>query len=1396
MNPNINQENEENNLNNNLINSNNQLNTITSDSDNDTEISTSSTSTTNTNSKFNLFNFINITKRIHSSQIDFDRTKKRKYKGLINEDEINKKEEKNIHVEYVNIFKIYAHLTNPNDWIYVILAVIGSIGAGISIPVLTYSTSEVYTRIGNTSENRDTHNNYTKMILAVKKVLNLQIKKQLLNGTFAFICYFTSIFFWSLVGNRCVFNLKRKYFTTILNQEQAWFDINNPFIISSNVFSELDKIEQGIGDKIGVIITLISQCVAGFIFAFISSWKLTLVMSCFIPFSVFIPNYLFILMRNGITLSRRTWGRAGGILEEMLYNIKTVASFANFEFELNKFYEKIEEVWKIDTKNSCRFGFAVATINICVNLCIFMGLIYGRTLISHEYNSNEERLYTGGDIIATVFCALFAISGISSIAPNIKTVHEACVSFSEYYNLYYRKKGMDFSKSIEKPPISELEGKIEFNGVSFHYPSDSNKKNVLDKISLLFEPGKKVALVGESGCGKTTIANLIERLYDINEGQLLIDGLEINRYDIEYLRSIIGYVQQEPVLFNRSIKDNIIFGREEYLKSMGNINEILKNVCEEVYINEFIDSLPGKLDYIVGINGSKLSGGQKQRIAIARAIITKPKILILDEATSSLDNKSEKEVQKALDSISQKNITTIIIAHRLSTIINSDLIYVIKNGNVLEKGNHKELLDLGGYYSDLFKNQLNAFKSKKNSEKKEIIEKNKKEEDIQCINKSNIALDEKDVSINPWKILKELSNYKLNLFLAICSPFVLGCITPIKGYIMAKGINGLNSKYEIVRYNDGLKYGLIFLLIAIIECMSHCFMMWKLQSLGVTLTKIYRKKILSKYLQLHLSYFDLKSNSPGNLVTKISIDTINLNQMLTGILGVIIQCSSIIILGILLGCIFEYRLTLIHFSFVPFIVFANVLRRTMINGQNKRGLQANINAGGIFSEFVVNSKTVFTFNFQKTAINTYLETIEYLKNNFVRDSIINGFFIGFGNFCSYAAYSSVFGAAKKFIIEDNLDSEYMSLATSIVTSCGQGLTTGFGNLGEIKKSKLAFKSIYRILGTQSLIPPFNEDNFGKKSANNLEGKIEFRHVFFSYPTNPESIVIKDLSMTILPGQHVALVGHSGSGKSTIIQLLSRFYDIEEGKGEILIDDINIKDYNLYELRKKIGLVSQEPSLFKTTVLENVRYGRLDATDQECIEAAKKANIMKLFTKERINEIIETSKPDKYSFHGPHGPYGPHGPHGPHSPHGPHGPYGLNNPPVGPHGSYGPNESIKPHGPNGENSQKLGNKKEPVSGGEKQRLAIARAFLKNPTILLLDEATSSLDKISEIEIQKSLETFVKNRTCISVAHRLSTIEKCDKIFVLDNGSIIEQGNHNELMKLGNKYYTLHKYTNMK
>ena len=325
--------------------------------------------------------------------------------------------------------------------------------------------------------------------------------------------------------------------------------------------------------------------------------------------------------------------------------------------------------------------------------------------------------------------------------------------------------------------------------------------------------------------------------------------------------------------------------------------------------------------------------------------------------------------------------------------------------------------------------------------------------------------------------------------------------------------------------------------------------------------------------------------------------------------------------------------------------------------------------------------------------------------------------------------------AKKYILDGSLDSEDMFISMSVVNNLTSGISSGTSSLGNLKKSIVAYKSVYSTLDTPSLINPYRRENEGKISAMNIKGKIELRHVYFAYPTRPQNVILKDVSLVINPGEQTAFVGYSGSGKSTIIQLLTRFYDVEEGKGEVLIDDVNIKDYNLYELRKKIGLVSQEPTLFRVSVLENVRYGRLDATDDECIEAAREANIMKFFTKDRMNEVIGENK----------------------------------------------------------KSEGVGEKKDPVSGGEKQRLAIARAFLKNPTILLLDEATSALDKDSELEVQKSLDKLSANRTSVSIAHRLSTIEGCDKIFVLENGRLVEQGTHEELMKLGRKYYTLHKYS---
>ena len=408
---------------------------------------------------------------------------------------------------------------------------------------------------------------------------------------------------------------------------------------------------------------------------------------------------------------------------------------------------------------------------------------------------------------------------------------------------------------------------------------------------------------------------------------------------------------------------------------------------------------------------------------------------------------------------------------------------------------------------------------------------------------------------------------------------------------------------------------------------------------------------------------------------------------------------------------------------MPFAIFINLFRRFVVQVDSKKSIEANMEGSSIISEIVTNVKTIFAYNFQEEALRIYTEAIDYITQNQIRDNFINGICIALNYFSNYAVYTTIYSTTKKYVLNDTVNSEDMSIVLNIVGSSFLTITSLLGDFGHIKKAIYSFKSIYSTLETESLIPPYAKDNINKLSPENIQGKIEFKHVYFAYPTNPERVILKDVNMTIMPGQRVALVGYSGCGKSSIIQLLNRFYDVEDDKGEILIDDINIKEYDLYNLRRKIGYVSQEPSIFKTALLENIRYGNLNASDEECKKAAKEANCL---------NVLERNE----------------------------------------------NE----------------NKKKPaLSGGQKQKLAIARVFLRNPRILLLDEATSALDQQSEIEVQNSLEKLSKNKTTISIAHRLSTIENYDYIYVFDNGRIHEQGTHEELMKLKKRYYTLQKYS---
>ena len=1255
----------------------------------------------------------------------------------------NIEEEKEILVfkaQQVSIFKVLGHLSGKLDIFLMIFGVICTAFSGCSTSLsgllLGHTINSLTVLLGlNGAE-------YDKKIVELEKPLNKFILYFILLGIFTFVANFFMLFLWGYSAMKQMNVLKTKYFELILNQEQSFFDENNSFEFSNKIQSQLEQIESGLGDRFSQIILMVSEIIAGFTIGFLTSWKLTLIICASFPviiISVVISDYF---SKKLVLKAKDLNDRAGGISEELLYNIKTVTSFCNFEWELNRYSQLIDEMNKFDRKRiiiqSLAFGLLYVASFISIAVCI---IVAAKMIIAKEINPASKKPYNSGDIISVLSCVLNVIYSVSGLGPNFQIIRKSSIAASDYFYLLSKYKEKDRELDTICPPRETFKGKIEFKNVRFQYPHDNTKKVVLDNFNLTIEPGKKIAIVGESGCGKSTTINLIERLYDVGGGEILIDGINIKKYDLNYLRDLIGYVQQEPVLFNFSIKDNIIFGREKKLEKMGDIDSMIREACADAYIKDFIERNEDKYDYIVGIKGSRLSGGQRQRIAIARAILMKPKILILDEATSSLDNRSEKQVQKALDNITQKNITTIVIAHRLSTIKNSDLIYVMKDGKIIEKGKHDELLELNGNYASLVKSQLSpeeieklSVKLKKgtssiSSDKAVMKDTFKDDDDISLIDpdimstKDSFLIAEKEASkikIEKRKLWSLISDHKCDLIIGIISGLLYGAMSPFVGFVMGQTINALSSGEPAKLTSQSYKYFTIYMVLGIIGGLTIFIRMWKLQNLGLIISIKIKKKIIEKYLELHMSFFDIDTNSPGSLATKLAIDSNQLDSLVLDLLGGILSCTSSLLLSFILGAVYNIYCTLVLYAFLPFIIYGMVKKGDYKDNGRESNKLLKIEAGNILSESVVNIKTIFSFNFQKRALELYANILNIEKKQFLKSALMQGFCVGGGLAANHFGVGTLFKLAYLLLKKRTITFERLMNCLYIIANACDSLTAILRNMGDSKKAKLAYKSVFDTLDTEVKISPFYNNNWYKISPENIKGKIEFKNVTFSYPTKPEKLILKDLSFSINAGQNVAVVGLSGSGKSTIIQLIERFYDVN--KGEILLDGKNIKEYNLYELRKKIGLVLQEPSIFKRNIYENILYGKLDAKKENVLDVAKRAKIQH---KLMVNDYEDN--------------------------------------------------------------------KNPLSGGEKQRVAMARAFLKDPAIILMDESTSAMDKETENEVLHNFFQIMKGKTCINVSHRLSSIIDSDVILVLDQGKLVERGNHKELIKLKGKYYTLYNYS---
>ncbi|GEO21347.1 ABC transporter ATP-binding protein [Cyclobacterium qasimii] len=499
---------------------------------------------------------------------------------------------------------------------------------------------------------------------------------------------FFRVWLFAKVSEKSMRDIRVALYERLVRLPMTFFDQRRTGELISRITSDVTMLQDTFSITLAELFRQIITLFAGIIFLFYTTPRLTLFMLITIPVLVVIAMVFGKFIRK---LSKKTQdylAAANVVVEETLQSIVTVKSFTGESYEINRYRNKLNSVVEVALKAA---GYRGAFISFII-FALFGGIVaviwYGATLVSAGDMSV-------GDLISFVLYTTFIGGSIAGLGDIYGQVQKAIGSSERVLEILNETT----EKQIKGSSIDRMKGSVQFDQVLFHYPTRPEYR-VLDGLSIHAEPGEKIALAGHSGAGKSTIIQLLLKFYDVGSGDILLDGKSIADWDPQALRNNIGMVPQEVLLFGGSIRENIRYAKHDAT------DEELLEAARQANALEFIDKFPEGLDTLVGERGIKLSGGQRQRIAIARAILKDPAILILDEATSSLDAETESLVQEALDKL-MKGRTTIIIAHRLSTIRKVDRIYVIKDGKVIEEGNHESLsAKEGGHYAHLVKLQF------------------------------------------------------------------------------------------------------------------------------------------------------------------------------------------------------------------------------------------------------------------------------------------------------------------------------------------------------------------------------------------------------------------------------------------------------------------------------------------------------------------------------------------------------------------------------------------------------------------------------------------------------------------------------------------------------------------